>query len=434
MTTTMTSTMEEPTKNIQENLEANYTSHPSELVKDGVVSSKYTSQDLRNAIPARCFEPSYFWSFFYLARDLLVAGTLMYASYNYIPLIPFKLGRYAAWATYGYFQGQQMTGIWVIGHECGHGGFSKNDYLNDTIGWITHSALMTPYFSWQSTHRRHHIYANNLIKDHNYVPITKGKYATLMGVDVEEVAEMAEDSPLYTLGRIVMQQVVGFPWYLIANITATQGSLANKNPQSKYPLGNSHLSPSSALFRPEEWHLILASDIGLGLTVLANYVAAQYIGWEAVCLLYVMPYMWVNHWIVAITYLHHTHPDVPKYEPEAWTFLKGATATIDRELGFGGKHLMHNIAEYHVIHHLFSRIPQYYAEEATKAIMPLLGESYHEDKKRNFWALIWESFTQCQYVEPDDPNAKPADRAMYYKAGPSPPIEITMGRSGLKSE
>ena len=81
-----------------------------------------------------------------------------------------------------------------------------------------------------------------------------------------------------------------------------------------------------------------------------------------------------------------------------------------------------------------SRIPQYYAEEATKAIMPLLGESYHEDKKRNFWALIWESFTQCQYVEPDDPNAKPADRAMYYKAGPSPPIEITMGRSGLKSE
>ena len=37
----------------------------------------------------------------------------MYASYNYIPLIPFKLGRYAAWATYGYFQGQQMTGIWV---------------------------------------------------------------------------------------------------------------------------------------------------------------------------------------------------------------------------------------------------------------------------------------------------------------------------------
>ena len=67
---------------------------------------------------------------------------------------------------------------------------------------------------------------------------------------------------------------------------------------------------------------------------------------RVLALLDVMPYLWVNHWIVAITYLHHTHPEVPKYEPEAWTFYKGATATIDRELGFGGKHLMHNIAEF----------------------------------------------------------------------------------------
>ncbi|KAK4692523.1 hypothetical protein P7C71_g4701, partial [Lecanoromycetidae sp. Uapishka_2] len=370
MTTTMTSTMEAPVKN----LEANYTSHPSELVKGGEVNSKYTSQDLRNAIPAHCFKPSYFWSFFYLARDLLVSGTLMYAAYSYIPQIELPLARWVAWAAYGYVQGQQMTGIWM------------------------------------------------------------GKYASLMGIDVEHIEEMAEDSPLYTFARMVFQQIVGFPWYLTANITATQGSLANKNPPSKYPLGNSHFLPTSALFRPEEWHLILASDIGIGLTMLGIWYASTIVGGQAVALLYVMPYMWVNHWIVAITYLHHTHPDIPKYEPEAWTFLKGATATVDRGLGFGGKHLMHNIADYHVIHHIFSRIPQYYAEEATKAIMPLLGDSYHEDKERSFWYCMWESFTQCQYVVPDDPTAKPENRAMYYKGGPSPPIEISMGRGGLKME
>ena len=175
-----------------------------------------------------------------------------------------------------------------------------------------------------------------------------------MGVDVEHLGELAEDSPLYTFMRIVVQQIVGFPWYLTANITATQGSLANKNPPSKWPLGNSHFLPLSALFRPEEWHLILASDIGIGLALIGLWYTSTKIGFDTVALLYVMPYLWVNHWIVAITYLHHTHPDVPKYEPEAWTFLKGATATIDRELGFGGKHLMHNIAEFHVIHHLFS--------------------------------------------------------------------------------
>lgn len=213
---------------------------------------------------------------------------------------------------------------------------------------------MTPYFSWQSTHRRHHIYANNLAKDHNYVPPQKGKYASLVNIDIEHLGELAEDSPFYTFIRIILQQIVGFPWYLTANITATHGSLANKNAPSQYPLADSHFWPTSALFRPEEWHLILASDIGIGMALLGLWYASTKFGLTAVMLLYVMPYMWVNHRIVAITYLHHTHPDVPKYEPEAWTFLKGATATIDRELGFGGKHLIHNIAEFHVIHHLFS--------------------------------------------------------------------------------
>lgn len=83
---------------------------------------------------------------------------------------------------------------------------------------------------------------------------------------------------------------------------------------------------------------------------------------------------------------------------------------------------------------VYSRIPQYHAEEATKAIIPLLGDAYHADKKRSFWGCIWESFTQCQYVVPDDPTAKPENRAMYYRSGPSPPIEISMGRAGLKTD
>lgn len=79
-----------------------------------------------------------------------------------------------------------------------------------------------------------------------------------------------------------------------------------------------------------------------------------------------------------------------------------------------------------------SRIPQYYAEEATKAIIPFLGDAYHADKKRSFWSCLWESFTRCQYVVPDDSTAKPENRAMYYKGGPAPPIELSMGRGGLK--
>lgn len=240
----------------------------------------------------------------------------------------------------------------MIGHDSGHSNFSTSNLLNDIVGWTLHSALLTPYFSWKSSHRRHHIYANNLAKDHNYVPPQREEYANSLLFDVNRLDELTEDAPLYILFRILIQQVMGFPWYLLANITASQGSL--HRPHSHKLLGNSHFLPQSTIFRPEEAHLIVLSDVGLGLTAAALYYAATQVGWELVALLYVQPYVWVNHWIVAITYLHHTHPNLPKFEPEAWTFLKGATATVDREFGFIGKHMFHNIIEYHVIHHLFS--------------------------------------------------------------------------------
>jgi bifunctional Delta-12/omega-3 fatty acid desaturase len=53
---------------------------------------------------------------------------------------------------------------------------------------------------------------------------------------------------------------------------------------------------------------------------------------------------------VAITYLHHTHPDVHHFEAESWTFVKGALATVDRDFGFVGRHLFHGIIDTHVVH------------------------------------------------------------------------------------
>ncbi|PQE20489.1 fatty acid desaturase protein [Rutstroemia sp. NJR-2017a BBW] len=200
-----------------------------------------------------------------------------------------------------------------------------------------------------------------------------------ISVDIDALEELTEDCPIYTLLRIVIQQFLGFPFYLIQNITASQGSL--NLPQSKKFLGNSHFSPASTLFRPEEAHLILLSDLGIGLVLLGLWYASQIFGISTVSLLYLQPYLWVNHWIVAITYLHHTHPDVPKYEPEARTFLKGALATVDRNLGWAGKHMLHNIADYH-------------------------------------------------YVVPDDENRKPEDRSMIYKSGPAPAPETFMRKKG----
>ena len=169
------------------------------------------------------------------------------------------------------------------------------------------------------------------------------------------VEELSEDAPIVTLLRIVLQQVIGWPWYLLVNITAAPTSLPKK--PSKVALGNSHFAPWGSLFRAEEAWLILASDVGLAAMAGLLYFCGQQFGSGTVARLYVLPYMWLNHWIVAITYLHHTHPDLPKFEPASWNFIKGATATIDRSFGpfgFVSRFFWHDIIDYHVCHHLFS--------------------------------------------------------------------------------
>lgn len=183
------------------------------------------------------------------------------------------------------------------------------------------------------------------------MPLKRDDYAAKLSVDVQRLEELTEDAPIVTFLRILLQQAIGWPWYLLTNITAAETSLVK--PKSKLPLGNSHLMPFGSLFRVEEAHLVIISDIGLLATALILTTAAKHIGVGTVALLYLQPYIWVNHWLVAITYLHHTHPELPKFEDEAWTFLKGALATVDREFGWVGKHLFHSIIEFHVIHHLF---------------------------------------------------------------------------------
>lgn len=108
---------------------------------------------------------------------------------------------------------------------------------------------------------------------------------------------------------------------------------------------------------------------------------------------------------MAITYLQHTDPTLPHYEPEAWNFTRGAAATIDREFGFVGRQLLHGIIETHVLHHYVSTIPFYNADEASEAIKKVMGTHYRTDAHTGplgFFKALWNSSRMCQWVEPTE--------------------------------
>jgi omega-6 fatty acid desaturase (delta-12 desaturase) len=106
---------------------------------------------------------------------------------------------------------------------------------------------------------------------------------------------------------------------------------------------------------------VVVSDAALAVVAWGLYNLAQAYGWPWLVKTYIIPYLVVNFWLVMITYLQHTHPNLPHYEDGEWDWLRGALATVDRSYGFLD-HFFHHIADTHVAHHLFSQMPHYHAE------------------------------------------------------------------------
>lgn len=56
--------------------------------------------------------------------------------------------RAGLWAVYTIIQGLQGTVLWISALECGHQNLSPYRAVNDSIGWMIHSSLLVPYFSF----------------------------------------------------------------------------------------------------------------------------------------------------------------------------------------------------------------------------------------------------------------------------------------------
>lgn len=363
----------------------------------------YTVNDIRNAIPKHCF---------YLFNRFVTPEN--------IPSTPV---RSLAWFLYTVVQGLFGTGLWVLAHECGHQAFSESKILNDTTGWICHSALLVPYFSWKISHGKHHKATGNIERDMVFVPKTREQYATRIGKMIHELDELTEETPIATLIHSVAQQLFGWPMYLFFNVTGhnnheRQPEGRGKGKSNGYFTGVNHFDPASPLYEAKDAKLIVLSDIGLAIVISILVVLCRTYGFSNMAVWYFAPYLWVNHWLVAITFLQHTDPTLPHYTAESWNYVRGAAATIDREFGFIGRQLLHGIIETHVLHHYVSTIPFYNADEASEAIKKVMGKHYRADVEGGslgFLKSLWSSARWCQWVEPSPGAVGEGKGVLFFK-------------------
>lgn len=264
----------------------------------------YTIKQIRDAIPAHCFNRSAARSLSYVARDLVAIASIFYVFHNYVtpetvPSFPF---RFALWGLYTVLQGLFGTGVWVLAHECGHQAFSPSKKLNDTVGWICHSALLVPYFSWKISHGKHHKATGNIARDMVFVPKTRPEYASRVGKAIHELNELLEETPFLTATNMILQQLFGWPMYLLTNVTGhnnheNQPEGRGKGKRNGYFGGVNHFNPSSPLYEAKDAKLIALSDLGLLITGSVLYYIGTNYGWLNLLVWYGIPYLWVNHWL-----------------------------------------------------------------------------------------------------------------------------------------
>ena len=248
---------------------------------------------LKQAIPPSCFQSSMTISLLYVVRDIIYAASLIYLA-SYIPMLPTLPLRILAWSLYSFAQGCVGTGIWILAHECGHGSFSSSKVLNDFVGWVLHSALLVPYFSWKYTHARHHRYTGHIEKDVVFVPRVEQR--TSNKARLVEMMHHAEETPVMTLLRLMKHQLIGWQVYLFINATAGKKSLPDGEKRTRTGM-QSHFAIFGQLFSSTQRWGVLLSDVGLCLTLGVLYLVATRYGWGLTLLLYLGPYLWVHHWL-----------------------------------------------------------------------------------------------------------------------------------------
>lgn len=350
-------------------------------------------REIHDAIPKQYFKRIMWKGFAYIARDIaqsaVAIAAMYYGGYAAIDAVDTTFNnniasaiiRLVLWNTFWFVQGLSWTGLWVMAHECGHQSFSDSKTVNDAVGWVLHSFLLVPYHSWRITHGNHHKHTNHITKDTVFVPDQKS----------EVLKEAISESPIVSMFFMLVMVTVGWPAYLAFNIAG-----------QPYDRRANHFETNSPLFRPADASDVAVSDFGCGLAALGVAVSIYQFGLSNVLCWYLIPYFWVNFWLVLITYLQHSDIRLPHYNAEEWTFVRGALATVDRDFGPALNWWLHHINDSHVIHHMFSQMPFYHAIQVTrKHARGIFGDLYLFSD-RSIMGSLWESWSECRYVIPTD--------------------------------
>lgn len=260
------------------------------------------ARELRAVIPKDCFESDTATSLGYLSVSVVATALCTFIGTQLLAIAPPEsFLSLPLWTAYSAVTGTVAMGLWVLAHECGHGAFSKNKTIQDTVGYVLHSLFLVPYYSWQRSHAVHHRYTNHMELGETHVPEPMEDDGAIQNRN-KLVAKFGKTAGLRIWGtyQAFLHLIVGWPAYLL--IGATGGSARGMtNHYWPEPLTTPN-QPKKELF-PGNWKAkVFKSDIGVGAFVAGAITWAACNGIPQVMALYGGPLIVVNAWLVLYTW------------------------------------------------------------------------------------------------------------------------------------
>ncbi|KAJ7536056.1 hypothetical protein O6H91_12G055000 [Diphasiastrum complanatum] len=281
--------------------------------------------DVVKSLPKEVFEIDEFkaWKTVAITISALAAGyaALAVAPWYLYPVVYMYLGT-------------AVTGLFVVGHDCGHNSFSKSQLVNDVVGTIMMAPLIYPFEPWRIKHNIHHAHTNKLIMDTAWQPFRPHQF---------------DRAGPFT--KAVMKAAMGPLWW-VASV-------------GHWLLWHFDLSK----FRTQDLPKVkvsLVAVLAFTLVVLLPLLITQgpigFIKW------WLLPWLGFHFWMSTFTLVHHTAPHIPFKQNREWNVVEAQlNGTVHCDYPAWVEILCHDISV-HIPHHVSTRIPSYNLRKAYASI------------------------------------------------------------------
>ena len=313
-------------------------------------------RDIIKTLPAEVFvkSPRKAWFKVFLTVSMVALGwaALAVSPWYLLPI---------TWA----FTGTAMTGLFVIGHDCGHRSFSNKNWINDLVGHTVFLPLFYPFYGWRIGHDYHHKHTNKLGVDNTWDPCVVDDYETFPFVV-----------------RWVYQRLRGRFWWL--------GSI--------FHWAKKHFVWTNFEGKERKQVRFSALVVIIGAAI-AFPIAFATLGVWGVVKFWLLPWLVFHFWMSTFTIVHHTIPSIPFRKEAEWNEAEAQLCgTVHCDYPRWVEILCHDI-NVHIPHHISTGIPSYNLRMAHQSLKENWGEYLCE--LRFSWPLMNEIATQCHLYHPE---------------------------------